>query len=258
MRFKLYSSLTEPFKIQLLASWEDFKKNQIEDNFPKNEIISTSLPSQLTLYHQPIKKKLKPGIDHDYLLLRFVSFLTKVDWSITDGFDHVPLLPSDNNFQALENAIGHGKPLGLLLHFLGLLPYIMTSKTQNDCPLQQKFREYPPASWPHAFSCANQCRNKYSKEEREDKCSSIIYIAESWIPTKECNPDFLKWVKNQPDIYIVDGDEDHYKFQFVLNEEMNRFFAPLPEANNKRITLSKETKKKLRNAFGNYTATYTH
>jgi hypothetical protein len=90
----------------------------------------------LTLHHQPIKKKIKPGIDHDYLLLWFVGFLTKVDWNMTDRFDDVPLLPSENNFQALESVIGHGKPLGPLLHFLGLLPYIMNSKTQNDCPLQ--------------------------------------------------------------------------------------------------------------------------
>jgi hypothetical protein len=53
---------------------------------------------------------------------------------------------------------------------------------------------------------------------------------------------FLKWVKNQPDIYILDEDEEGNTFQFVLSEEMHRFFAPLPEANNKRITLSKETK----------------
>jgi hypothetical protein len=120
-----------------------------------------------------------------------LAFLTKVDWSITDGFDHLPLLASDNNFQALENVIGQGKPLGPLLHFSGLLPYIMNSKTQNNCPLQQKYREYPPVPWPHAFSCANKCRNKYSKVGREDKCSPVIYIAESWIPTDKCNADFF-------------------------------------------------------------------
>jgi hypothetical protein len=134
----------------------------------------------------------------------------------------------------------------------------MISKTQNDCPLQQKYREYPPASWSHAFSCANKCQNNYSKAGREDKCSSIIYIAESCIPTDDCNADFLKWVKNQPDIYILDGVEEGHKFQFVLSEEMHRYFAPLPEANNKRVTLSKETKKILRNEFGKYTATYMH
>jgi hypothetical protein len=88
-----------------------------EEYFPTTQIISTSLLLQLTLNHQTIKKKLKPGIDHDYLLLWFVGFLTKVDWNITDRFKNMPLLPSNNNFQALENAIGHGKPLGLLLHF---------------------------------------------------------------------------------------------------------------------------------------------
>jgi hypothetical protein len=79
MRAKLYSSLTKPFQTQLLASWDDFLHNQIQDIFPNTtEIISTSLPLQLTLHHQPIKKKLKPGIDHDYLLLWFVIFLTKL------------------------------------------------------------------------------------------------------------------------------------------------------------------------------------
>ena len=56
----------------------------------------------------------------------------------------------------------------------------------------------------------------------------------------------------------MDGDEEGHKFQFVLSEEMHRYCLPLPEANNKRVTLSKETKKILRNEFGKYTATYTH
>jgi hypothetical protein len=259
MREKLYSSLKEPFRKHLLASWDEFFLNQIPAIFPeRDKIISISLPSQSTLCHEPIKKKYKPGIDHDCLLPWCVHFLTKVDWSTSDGFDYVPLLPSDKIFQALENTIGHGKQLSLLLHFSGLLPYIMNSKTQNDCPLQQKYREHPPACWQHAFSCAYKCRNKYSKEGREDKCSSIIYIAESCIPTDDCNPDFLKWVKNQLDIYILDGDEEGNKFQFVLSEEMHRYFAPLPEANNKKVLLSKETKKKLKNEFGKNTATYTH
>ncbi len=64
--------------------------------------------------------------------------------------------------------------------------------------------------------------------------------------------------KSARHIYILDGDEEHNKFQLVLNEEMHRFFEPLPEANNKRVTLSKETKKNLKNAFGKYTATFTH
>jgi hypothetical protein len=39
---------------------------------------------------------------------------------------------------------------------------------------------------------------------------------------------------------------------------MHRFFKPLPEVNNKGVTLSKETKEKLKNAFGKYTATFMH
>jgi hypothetical protein len=81
----------------------------------------------------------------------------------------------------------------------------MNSQTQQDCPLQKKYREYPPVSWPHAFSCANKCQNEYSKEGRDDKCSSNIYIAESCIPTDECNADFVKWVKiSQKYIYWME------------------------------------------------------
>ncbi len=39
---------------------------------------------------------------------------------------------------------------------------------------------------------------------------------------------------------------------------MHRYFVPLPEANNKRVSLSKETKNKLRYEFGKYTETYMH
>jgi hypothetical protein len=57
---------------------------------------------------------------------------------------------------------------------------------------------------------------------------------------------------------MLDGDEGHSKFQFDLNEKMHSFFKPLPEANNKRVTLSKETKKKLKNAYGKYNGIFTH
>jgi hypothetical protein len=67
MRFKLHSLLKEPFHKHLFASWEEFLQNQIGDIFPQqDEIISTPLLLQWKLLHQPIKKKLKPGIDHDY------------------------------------------------------------------------------------------------------------------------------------------------------------------------------------------------
>jgi hypothetical protein len=49
-----------------------------------------------------------------------------------------------------------------------------------------------------------------------------------------------------------------HKFQFVLSEEMHKYFLPLPEANIKKVSLSKETKNKLKNEFGKYTETYSH
>jgi hypothetical protein len=57
--------------------------------------------------------------------------------------------------------------------------------------------------------------------------------------TNQCKKDFLKWVKNQPDINILDGNENHYRVQFILNEEMHWFFDPLPNKNNVKATVSK-------------------
>jgi hypothetical protein len=48
LRFKLYSSLKELLKTHLLACWEFFLQTPIQNIFPNTEIISTSLPSQLT------------------------------------------------------------------------------------------------------------------------------------------------------------------------------------------------------------------
>jgi hypothetical protein len=52
--------------------------------------------------------------------------------------------------------------------------------------------------------------------------------------TDQCNEDFFKWVKNQPDIYILDGNKKHYSFQFVLNEEMHWFLIPCQKKTIKR------------------------
>jgi hypothetical protein len=69
--------------------------------------------------------------------------------------------------------------------------------------------------------------------------------------TDQCKEDFsLKWVKNQPDMNILDGNEKHYHFQFVVNEEMHWFFDPLPTKNNVKASVSKQTKTNLRKAFG--------
>ncbi len=151
-----------------------------------------------------------------------------INWTNSVGFKDLPLLPLDLECPLLENNTGEGKPFGQLLHFTGLLPIIMKNyQNFTDCPLQKKYREYPQASWPHEFSCSNKCQNQFSQQGREDKCSSIIYIADSDMTADQSNADFLKWVKNQPDIYILDGNEKHYHFQFVLNEEMHWFFDPL-------------------------------
>jgi hypothetical protein len=124
--------------------------------------------------------------------------------------------------------------------------------------LQNKYREYLQALWPDAFSCSNKCRNQFSQQGREDKCSLIIYVADSDTATGQYKADFIKWVKNQPDGYILDGNEKHYSFQFVFNEEMHQFFDPLPKKNNLKASVSKQTKTNLGKAFGSYTKDNTH
>jgi hypothetical protein len=219
-----------------MRSWTTHLKAPSKSNYFSSTTFQDPLPSQKTVEIEPIREKIKPGIDHNYFLLRHVTHLTMIDWTNTDGFKDLPLLPSDLECSLLENNMGEGKPLGPLLHFTGLLPFIMKN-CQNfpNCWLQKQYREYPQAPWPHAFASSNKCQKKLSQQGREDKCSSIIYIADSGITTNQCNADLSKWVKNQkPDIYILDGNEKHYHFQFVLNEEMHQFFDPLPKKTMKR------------------------
>jgi hypothetical protein len=135
------------------------------------------LPSQKAVKIEPIRKKIKPGIGHNYSLFEHVTHLTIIDWTNTDGFKDLQLLPSDFEYPLLENNMGEGKPLGPLLHFTGLLPFIMKIYQKlPDCPLWNKYREYPQASWPHAISCSNNCQNQFSQQGREDICSQSYML----------------------------------------------------------------------------------
>jgi len=268
MRTKLYESLEQTLQTRLAQSWKarfvpENEKFDVQEYLLTDEDVNhDDLPSKLSISHESISKKVRPSIDFEYQLLENIKHITKVDWSKTEGFKNLPLLPSGDDFQILEGLIGEGKVLGPVFHFSGLLPYLMNLKTQTECPLQKKYSEYPQASWSHAFSCANQCRNKYSEAGRKEKCSPIIYIADSFLSISDCNEDFMRWVKNQPDIHVYDGYGTQkgkgYNFQFVLNEKMHSIFDPLPSDNNKRAKVEKGTKSKLQNAFGKYTKERTH
>jgi hypothetical protein len=184
-----------------------------------------------------------------------------IDWTNTDGFKDLPLLPSNLKCQLMENNMGKERSLGLLLHFTGLLPFILKNYQKfPDCPWQNKYTENTPKRCGHMHSHVPINVKTYSaNRKKEDKCSSIIYVADSDMTTNQCKLDFSKWVKNEPDIYILlDGNENHHCFQFVLNEEMHRFFYPLPTKNNVKALVSKQTKTNLRKAFGLYMKDNTH
>jgi hypothetical protein len=78
---------------------------------------------------------------------------------------------------------------------------MQTVQKYPNCPLRNIYKTYPPASWPHAFSCAHVCQNIYNESGRLAKCKNVIYIADSFIE----NPtdDFSKWVQNQKDVLFL-------------------------------------------------------
>jgi hypothetical protein len=94
MRGKLYKSLDKFTEQNLLRSWTMHLKGTLENYFPKITFQDCVL-SQKTVKIEPIRKKLKPGIDHNYSLLLHVTHLTMIDWTNTDGFKDLPLLPSN-------------------------------------------------------------------------------------------------------------------------------------------------------------------
>ncbi len=260
MRVKLYTSLSESYWNQLLASWKASLQPLTPENeyFPSAPIIKTPFPSQWAINHQPIKKKVNSGIDHDYLLLWCVNYVTKVDWSITEGFENVLLLPSSPYFQALENIIRNKKALGLLLYFSGLLPYIMNSQTQQDCPLQKNTEitlQHPEHM--HSHVQINAKTNTVRREGRinalqfytlQNLAFRLIHVTQTLWSGSKISQKYIYWMKIR----------NFTNFSLFFTEEMHRFFDPLPTTNNERVHVSKETKNKLRKAFGSYTSTFMH
>jgi hypothetical protein len=62
--------------------------------------------------------------------------------------------------------MGEGKPLGPLLHFTSLLPFIMKNyHTFPDSLLRKKYRGYPQALWPCAFSCFSNVKANSANRE---------------------------------------------------------------------------------------------
>ncbi len=121
-------------------------------------MTDTELPSQRTIEHENIQKKIKPGTKNYRLLLEYVKYVTMINWTNAEEFKDLLLLPEDFTWPELAQVIGEGKQHGPLFHYSGFLPYTMqTVQKYRNCPLRNIYKTYPPASWPHAFSCAHGC-----------------------------------------------------------------------------------------------------
>jgi hypothetical protein len=79
-------------------------------------MTDTELPSQRTIEHKNIQKKIKPGTKNDGLLLESVKYVTMIDWTNAEEFKELPVLPEDFTWPELAQVIGEGKQIGPLFH----------------------------------------------------------------------------------------------------------------------------------------------
>ncbi len=80
MTLKLHQSLDQDKQNRFVQIWtvkNSEQKRHIESYFPNiSEITDTELPSQRTIEHKNIQKKIKPGTKNDRLLLESGNMLT--------------------------------------------------------------------------------------------------------------------------------------------------------------------------------------
>ena len=72
-------------------------------------MTDTELPSQRTIEHKNIQKKIKPGTKNDRPLLEYVKYVTMIDWTNAEECKDLPLLPEDFTWPELAQVIGEGK-----------------------------------------------------------------------------------------------------------------------------------------------------
>jgi hypothetical protein len=178
-----------------------------------------------------------------------------IDWTNAEEFKDLPLLPEDFTWPELAQVIGEGKQIGPLFHYSGFLPYTMqTVQKYPNCPLRNIYKTYPPASWPHAFSCAHGCQNIYNELGRLAKCKNVVYIADFFIENP--SDDFSKWVQNQKDVLFLEKKQynaNHY--QFVLNDDAAQHFTLLPSKHKAKTTVPT---KKPKASFRAYSSKFSH
>jgi len=101
-------------------------------------MTDTELPSQRTIEHKNIQKKIKPGTKNDRLLLESVKYVTMIDWTNAEEFKELPLLPEDFTWPELAQVIGEGKQIGPLFHYSGAncseIPKLSAEKNLQNIP----------------------------------------------------------------------------------------------------------------------------
>ncbi len=109
MTLKLHQSLDQDKQNRFNQIWtikNSEKKRLIESYFPNiSEMTDTELPSQRTIEHKNIQKKIKPGTKNDRLLFESVKYVTMIDWTKAEEFKELPLLPEDFTWPELAQMI---------------------------------------------------------------------------------------------------------------------------------------------------------
>ncbi len=110
MTLKLHQSLDQDKQNRLVQIWtlqNSEQKGLIKSYFSNNsEMTDTELPSQRTIEHKNIQKKMKPGTKKDRLLLESVKYVTMIDLTNAEEFKELPLLPEDFTWPELAQVIG--------------------------------------------------------------------------------------------------------------------------------------------------------
>jgi hypothetical protein len=85
MRELLYKLLDEYSQQNVLRSWTTHLKGTPKKDYFQSTTFKGPLPTQKIVKIEPIRKKIKPGIDYNYSLLWHLTHLTMIDWTNTDG-----------------------------------------------------------------------------------------------------------------------------------------------------------------------------
>ena len=123
------------------------------------------------------------------------------------------------------------KKNGHSLQQTGLLQWLYNNANSNfhETKVGQRFNHLPKCALVHAFSCSNECENRYLKKGREELVSSVVYVATSVIQVSQESEKqkSVKQIMNDldaRDIDLISSSNDSITLQFALADDQVKIF----------------------------------